>query len=333
MRCISRARATALVCAAAVSLSAGGCMNQKNASPVTDFELQNYNADLYQGDLFAENLCVARDDVANENYQEDTEVHSAALFDLSQQSVLYSYKMHERLYPASVTKIMTALLALENGNLDDEVTISSTADAGSFPSDAQVCGLQEGEKWTLRDLLNALLLYSGNDAATAIAEHIGGSEEAFVNMMNKRAHELMANDTHFMNPHGLHDDNHYTTAYDLYLIFNECIKNDEFVNIIQTESYTAHYTGADGSSKEATFEPTNLYAKGVVDKPENVTIIGGKTGTTEEAGYCLILLEKDADQNSYVSIVMGASDKPTLYVDMTSLIQSIPSDSSSDETN
>ena len=82
-------------------------------------------------------------------------------------------------------------------------------------------------------------MYSGNDAATAIAEYVGGSEEAFVNMMNRRAQELMANGTHFMNPHGLHDDNHYTTAYDLYLIFNECIKHEDFVNIIQSEAYTA----------------------------------------------------------------------------------------------
>ena len=93
-------------------------------------------------------------------------------------------------------------------------------------------------------------MYSGNDAATAIAEYVGGSEEAFVNMMNRRAQELMANGTHFMNPHGLHDDNHYTTAYDLYLIFNECIKHEDFVNIIQSEAYTAYYTDVDGNSQE-----------------------------------------------------------------------------------
>ena len=141
---------------------------------------------------------------------------------------------------------MTALLAIENANLDDQVTISGNADASSFSADAQVCGLAKGEVWTLRDLLGALLLYSGNDAATAIAEYVGGSEEAFVNMMNRRAQELMANGTHFMNPHGLHDDNHYTTAYDLYLIFNECIKHEDLVNIIQSEAYTAYYTDVDG---------------------------------------------------------------------------------------
>ena len=121
----------------------------------------------------------------------------------------------------------------------------------------------------------------------------------------------MANGTHFMNPHGLHDDNHYTTAYDLYLIFNECIKHEDFVNIIQSEAYTAYYTDVDGNSQEVLFTPTNLYAQGEVDVPENVTIVGGKTGTTDEAGYCLILMEKDSSDNPYISIVMGASEKPS----------------------
>ena len=292
---------------------------------MTAYELKNYNQDLYQGKLYAEELCVAQNDVALQGYTEDNELHSAALFDLTGERVLYSYNAHERLYPASTTKIMTALLAIENANLDDQVTISGNADASSFSADAQVCGLAKGEVWTLRDLLGALLLYSGNDAATAIAEYVGGSEEAFVNMMNRRAQELMANGTHFMNPHGLHDDNHYTTAYDLYLIFNECIKHEDFVNIIQSEAYTAYYTDVDGNSQEVLFTPTNLYAQGEVDVPENVTIVGGKTGTTDEAGYCLILMEKDSSDNPYISIVMGASEKPVLYEDMTSLIEAIPS--------
>ena len=207
-----------------------------------------------------------------------------------------------------------------------QVIISPTASAASFPSDAQVIGLQQGDTWKLKDLLYALLLYSGNDAATAIAEHVSGSEEAFVEQMNARAGELMANNTHFTNPHGLHDADHYTTAYDLYLIFNECIKNDTFVDIIGTDSYDVSYTRADGSSAVLTVTPTNLYAKGAADKPEGYTIVGGKTGTTGEAGYCLILLERNTENVPYISVVMGASDKPALYADMTSLIEAIPED-------
>lgn len=103
---------------------------------MTAYELKNYNQDLYQGKLYAEELCVAQNDVALEGYTEDTELHSAALFDLTGERVLYSYKAHERLYPASTTKIMTALLAIENANLDDQVTISGNADASSFSADA-----------------------------------------------------------------------------------------------------------------------------------------------------------------------------------------------------
>lgn len=322
MRCTSKGRLCLIGCMAFAFLYLSGCSGEPKAL-VTEFEKTHYNTELYESTLYAEELCVAETDVALEGYEGDTALHASSLFDLENKNVLYSWQSHERLYPASTTKIMTALLALENGNLEDTVTISKTAAAASFPSDAQVCGLREGEVWTLEDLLNALLLYSGNDAASAIAEHIAGTEESFVNMMNSRARELMANNTHFTNPHGLHDDEHYTTAYDLYLIFNECIKNEHFVEIISSDSYTAVYTAADGSQQEMTFTPTNLYAKGVVEEPDNVTIVGGKTGTTDEAGCCLILLVRDSQNRPYISIVMGAPDKSTLYEDMTSLIEKI----------
>lgn len=323
MKCINRIKIIFIAGILTISFSFWGCQKKKD-NVVADYETTHYNQNLYEGKLYAEDLCVAGQDVSIAEYTDDTNVHGAALFDIDNKNVLYSYQMHEKLYPASVTKILTALVALENGNLEDSVTISPTAAAASFPSDAQVIGLQQGDIWTLKDLLYALLLYSGNDAATAIAEHVSGSEEAFVELMNARAGELMANNTHFTNPHGLHDADHYTTAYDLYLIFNECIKNDTFVDIIETDSYDVAYTHADGSSATLKVTPTNLYAKGAVDEPAGYTIVGGKTGTTGEAGYCLILLERNSENTPYISVVMGASDKPALYADMTSLIEVIP---------
>ncbi|MCI8637970.1 MAG: D-alanyl-D-alanine carboxypeptidase [Coprococcus sp.] len=298
---------------------------------VTEFEKENYNANLYEGKLYAEELCVSLEQVALAEYQEDTDLHAAALFDLADHQVLYSFRVHEKLYPASVTKIMTALLALERGNLEDQVTISSHAAAAAFPPDASLCGLIEGDVWSLNDLVNALMIRSGNDAATAIAEYIAGSEDAFVAMMNQRAEELMANNTHFMNPHGLHDDAHYTTAYDIYLIFKECIKDERFIEIIKKDSFTASYVKSDGSPGSSEFSPTNYYARGLADRPGNVTIVGGKTGTTGEAGNCLVLLEQGEDGDSYISIVMGAPDKAVLYTDMTSLILAIPDDAPADE--
>ena len=299
-----------------------GC-KEEETYPVTEYLLETYNTPMEKGNLLSEELCVSENNVTLEAYTEDTNVKAAALYDVANCQVLYSYSAHERLYPASVTKIMTALLALENGDLSSEVTISANAAASSFSIYAQVCGLQEGDIWTLNDLVNALLLYSGNDTAVAIAEHIAGSEEAFVQMMNERAKSLMAYNTNFCNPHGLHEDDHYTTAYDIYLIFQECIKNETFVDIINQEECTVSFI-RDGITQETSFKATNWYAQGVVTKPENVHILGGKTGTTDEGGYCLVLLERDANENNYISIVMGSPVKEDLYTDMTSLIQAIP---------
>ena len=176
----------------------------------------------------------------------------------------------------------------------------------------------------MRTLLYGLLLVSGNDSAVVIAEHIAGSVEGFAAMMNEQAKELRAVNTNFTTPHGLHDENHYTTAYDLYLIFNECMKNEEFLNIISAASYTAEITGADGNLRQEAWEPTNFYARGAAELPYGATVIGGKTGYTGEAGNCLVLLNQDDENNPYISIVMGADSKPLLYEDMSAIINQIP---------
>lgn len=299
-----------------------GCKESKSTL-VTEYMLENYNVPFKKEALFSDNLCVSQNDVSLAEYVEDTSINAAALFDLTNKEVLYSYSSHEKVYPASITKIMTALLAIENGDLSSEVTISKRAAASSFNMYAQLCGLKEGDVWTLNDLVNALLLHSGNDAAVAIAEHIAGSEEAFVQMMNDRAKSLMAYNTHFCNSHGLHEDDHYTTAYDVYLIFQECVKNETFVDIINQKEYRVAFR-RDGMTQEETFKATNWYAKGIVATPENAEILGGKTGTTDEGGNSLVLLEKDANENYYISIVMGAPEKSVLYTDMSGLIQAIP---------
>lgn len=320
MRCIDRKRISSVLCSVLILSVLSGCGASHS---VRRYEEKNYNTSVYMGELRAENLCVSASDVALDGYADDEQVQSAGLFDVEGQNVLYAYNLHEQIYPASITKIMTALLALENGSLDDEVTISKNADVSSFSIYAQVCGLREGEVWTLKDLLNALLIYSGNDVAVAVAEHIGGSVEHFAEMMNARAAELSAVNTHFVNPHGLHDENHYTTAYDLYLIFNECIKDERFVEIINKDVCYLKGKAADGSDKEMSFRATNLYADGSAKKPQNMTLIGGKTGTTDDYKRCLILLSRNAEEQPYISVIIGADDKNVLYRDMTELIESV----------
>lgn len=306
----------------ALLLAVTGC-GAKDA--VLSYEKENYSKNIYQAELFAEDLCVSAEDVSLEGFDGDSSLHAMGLFNVTDGEVIYGQDLFTRLYPASTTKILTALVAIKNSNLDDVVTVSSAASASSFSWDASIAGLQTGDQLTLRDLLYGLMLPSGNDSAVAIAEYVGGTEENFMEMVNEEAQNLMATGTHFVTPNGLHDEDHYTTAYDMYLIFNEAVKYDEFVDIISADSYTAQITDADGAVRSVTWEPTSFYARGEAALPTGATVIGGKTGYTGEAGNCLVLLDQAADGDYYISIVMGAADKPLLYQDMTALIDQIPS--------
>lgn len=320
MKCTSKKKKIVAICFFLISIFfLGGC-SKSQETLITEYESEYYNKSLYHGELFAKDLCTVSADVALDGFMNDDTLYAAGLFDVKNERVLYAWKVHERIYPASTTKLMTAYVTLKYGNLDDIVTVGPGA--LEFEPEAQLCGLQQGDQLTLYDLLCGLILYSGNDCAVAIAEHLSGSVEAFCGIMNQEAWEMGATQTHFVNPHGLHDPQHYTTAYDLYLIFNECIKDQRFLDIISLSSYTASITGADGLVRTAEWIPTNFYSAGLVEMPEGVNVIGGKTGTTDEAGACVILFSKDLEENPYISIIMGAADKLLLYQEMTELLSS-----------
>ena len=164
-------------------------------------------------------------------------------------------------------------------------------------------------------------LPSGNDAAVAIAEYISGSVEEFANLMNSEAYSIGATNSHFVNPHGLHDDNHYTTAYDLYLIFNECLKQEQFVKVVCEKSHTGVFKSKDGATRKEEWKNTSLYMTGEAEQPTTVEYLGGKTGNTDEAKRCLIAYTKDKNSNKYyISIVMGANGKPLLYKNMNEML-------------
>lgn len=321
MRCISKKQHFCFalcICIIFITILTG--CSSKTEEYMMQYETEHFNSDLYEGKLYAKDLCVTSEDVDLTGFEGDPSLHAAGLFDVKAHQVLYADRIHEQLFPASTTKILTAYVALKYGNLSDVVTVSENATI--FEPDAQLCGLMAGDQLTLYDLLCGLLLYSGNDNAVAIAEHISGSTEAFVQTMNEEAWALGATHTHFMNPHGLHDGEHYTTAYDLYLIFNECIKDQRFIDIISMDYYTATITGADGTVRNAVWTPTNYYSAGLASAPDGVNVFGGKTGTTDEAGSCVILYNQDFSSNPYISIIMGADDKAILYNDMTRLLAS-----------
>lgn len=268
---------------------------------------------------FASDLCVISDEGSFN--PEDVTSQAGALFDLTDREVLYSKDAFEKLYPASITKVMTALIAIKYGNLKDQVTV--TEDAVITETGATLCGIQPGDTLTLEQLLYGLMLPSGNDAGAAIAIHMAGSIDAFADKMNEEAKRLGATDTHFMNPHGLHDEDHYTTAYDLYLIFNEALKYPKFRTVTGSTAYTANYTNKAGESISKTWRGGNWYLTGEHETPEGLTVFSGKTGTTKAAGYCLIMAEKDASDREFISVVLKSDSRPHLYDNMTNIISKI----------
>lgn len=270
---------------------------------------------------FASDLCVTTGDVTSGTDVDMTNATAAGLFDLASGKVIYAKNIHEKLNPASLTKVLTALCALKYGNLDDVLTASENVYVNE--SGAVKLGLQAGDTMTMDQALHALLLKSANDVAIMIAEHVGGSQEGFADMMNEMANSLGATNSHFVNPNGLTDPNHYTTAYDLYLICNEAAKYDKFVEIIHTSSYNSVYHDKNGNEKSVELSTTNAYIKGEAFAPDNVTVIGGKTGTTNAAGSCLILYSKDNSGNPYISVILQSSDRTTLYQEMTDLLDEI----------
>ncbi|SDW04569.1 D-alanyl-D-alanine carboxypeptidase (penicillin-binding protein 5/6) [Lachnospiraceae bacterium KHCPX20] len=235
-------------------------------------------------------------------------------------STIYSQKADKKIYPASTTKILTAYVALKYGDLNEVYTVSENA--CNQAADSSVAGLHPGDRITLRDLLKAMLVVSGNDASVAIAEGISGSTEEFAKLMNEEALRLGATHSHFVNPNGLHDDQHYTTVYDMYLIFHAAITEPVFLKIIKARKCNVTYTDASGNVVKKQYIPTNYYKTGEAKAPKGITAIGGKTGTTGKAGYCLVLLSENESGENLISIVYKATDRYSLYTMMNRLLLS-----------
>jgi D-alanyl-D-alanine carboxypeptidase (penicillin-binding protein 5/6) len=289
------------------------------------YEQEHFSGEVYLSPLFAEELCIVEDTVgfsgtSIKQLEQQSEIEVAALFSVSDQTVLYATDtMYDQCYPASLTKLMTAYLVLQYGNLDDVVEVSENAT--DFAEDEQVCGLLEGDQITLYDLLCGLMLHSGNDTAIAIAEHMSGDVATFVQWMNEEAVKLGATNTNFLNPHGLHQKSHYSTPYDLYLMFNACLQDERFIEIISMNYYTASITQANGTVRDDTWWATNWFSQGIMSDPDNVEILGGKTGTTDQAGACVILYSLDTKGKPYISLMMGATTKDILYESMSELYE------------
>ncbi len=321
-----RIKIICLFLGAVMPLGCMGCGRQAYDMPYNpDAAVSGFNVISRQNSkaahTFAEDLCVVTENVMNEETVDMTQAEAAVLFDLNSCQVLYAKNAHEKLHPASLTKVMTALVALKYGSIDQVMTATSAVNITE--SGATLCGLKPGDTMTLNQALYVLLLQSANDAAMMIAENVGGSVEHFVEMMNQEALELGATNTHFMNPHGLTQEEHYTTAYDLYLIFDEALKYEKFNEIIQTSSYEATYSDSSGAVKNINVQTSNLFLRGNYKAPDNITVIGGKTGTTNAARSCLMLLSRDAGGSPYISVILKAETRDLAYEKMIELLNEI----------
>ena len=216
---------------------------------------------------------------------------SAVVMDAVSGQILYERDMNARRFPASTTKIMTLIIALEQGNLDDVVTIGSDA-AGA---EGSTLWLEKGDKISLRELLTGMMMHSGNDATIAVADHIAGSVPAFARMMTEKAQVLGAKDTNFVNPNGLPDDNHYTTAHDLAVIASYGYSLPDFESIVNQQEIS--YDWVKDPAKKLRNENQMLW----LYRGSN----GVKTGYTEKAGRCLVYAAK-RDGMQLVAVVLDS---------------------------
>ena len=266
--------------------------------------------------LMAEDVCVVRLTDTSPTEEFTPEAGLAAYID--NPYVSFSKNALVKMNPASTTKIMTAIVALKYGNMEDIVTVPPEAYIDE--PGASLAGIKPGQTIPMEQLMYGLLLPSGNDCANAIAVHIAGSIEAFADMMNAEAASIGAVHTHFVNPNGLTAEDHYSTAYDLFLMINEALKYDKFVEISGTKNYTAEFLDEDGLAISKTWTNSNKYVNGSAELPENVKAIAGKTGTTLAAGSCLVLVTDDNENRRKVTVVLKAANRNALYENMDFLL-------------
>lgn len=287
---------------------------------VSSFKMVNLNyAEV--ADTFASSLCTT-----SSNYSENTDVDmsmalAAGLYNITTKETIFEKNSNTSLSCASLTKIMTALTAIKYGQLDMELTVSNAINL--LDPDSSTCGLKVGDKLTLDQALHALLIGSANDAAVVIAEGVGGTEEAFIEMMNEEAQRIGATNSHFMNPHGLTEGDHYTSVYDLYIILNEAIKSEKFVEIISMSNYSTQYTDKKDKAVQMNINTTNWYLSNKTTAPDRITVIGGKTGTTISAGQCLAIYAKDIYGNAYIGVILGSSERKVVYDEMSDMLNEI----------
>ena len=275
-------------------------------------------------DGFASKIAVVPADAVNSEGSEKLHSEAALLVDVSDGTVLFQKNAHKREYPASTTKILTSMLALKYGDTEASRTIGD--EVIITEDNVVLCDFRMGDVIPFDILINASLLRSGNDAAAALALFAAPTLEEFADLMNEEARKIGATESYFVNPHGLYDDNHYTTAYDMYLIFNEAIKYDKFVKVLSTIEYKNTFirkTIYGEYTINCEYASGNQYLQGKSVAPSHVKVIGGKAGYTEKARRSYVMLV-ESNGHRYIVITMRADSNDEMYEDLDYLLQLIP---------
>lgn len=278
---------------------------------------QGYIDSLDLGNVTA---AVGKVDTVNSDFFSDC--YYALLINDTDNAALVAKDVHKRMYPASLTKIMTGIIVcdkVESGelSLDDMVTVNHHYDLTYEGVGA--CPISYGSSISLKNLLYALMLESNNYYALIIADYVAGSESAFCELMNQKAMSIGATNTHYVNPHGLDNPNHYSTAYDTYLIIREAYTHDIIKDIDTFDYYAYSYTNGSGYTIETDATPTNKFINGGATIPAGYNILTWKTGTTSAAGNCLAMYLEKAGK-LYVAIASSPDSKAVLYDNMVKLL-------------
>ena len=319
-----------IVLSGIMTLSLFGC--GKSADKIANqYTVNNSGAELYADipltytDGFSSKIAVVGADAVNSPGSDEITSDAALLVDVNTGEVLFQKNPHKKEYPASTTKILTSLIAIKYGDANsvrkvgDEVIINE--------SNVVMCDFRQGDLIPFDIAIHGALMKSGNDAAAVLALFAADNMSDAVALMNKEAKSLGATESNFVNPHGLYNDNHYTTAYDLYLIFNEAIKYSKFVDTLSCMKYTGSFTRktAYGDySIGCSYTNSNGFLTGSYATPDGIKVYGGKAGYTEVARRSYVMLAESNNGHKYIIITMRAESNSLMYKDITALLNKIP---------
>lgn len=266
-------------------------------------------------------LCVGESNTPMDGI-ESREGEAAGLFDLQDKEILFSQNLHEKISPGNMNQLMAALTAYEALNPEDSVTIEPEDVVGRRQGTSS--GLAAGNVVTVQQLLNAVLVYSADDACYALARAAAGDREGFVKQMNQKARELGMTNTAFANVTGAEDENQYTTVYDLYLLFHQLLEYPDLIHAMGLTSYTMNSTKANGDLKQQLLDTDNPYLTGSLSVPKGVTVLGGKFMSAKEQ-YATALLVQNNYGDAFVLIVFRADSEGTMNTRIWEMLEKVNS--------